>query len=767
MAWQRNRAWSGYALVAGTLLVGLFALGQGLPWYGRPVPGLLVDPDLAVSSLTFPTWEGSEQGLRFPDRVVSVEGQAVASGRREGVRHYDDAVSRAIEQGRGTLRLGVQSAGGEVRELDLRFTPIGPMMWWLYAGGMYLVGLLYLGAAALALTVRPEGRLARTFAKAAVLFALFLFTLFDYHTSRQLVVLFEAAFAMVPFAALALALRLPTDVSVLAARPHLERALDGSGAVLAACLVVAHLMGHSTLSLRSVVSVIFGLGLLLSALTFGIRFHRSRGNDRLIMRALFLAMVPGSVVVGVGALLVMLSISHAAAAFCVVPAFALIPLSSTLAFVRHDLWESRALLSRVTTRLVLTAGCAAFAAGLGGGLTALATSTDLTHSIMASSVGSATASLLVLVTLMQADRSLFRSRVAYKPTVEQLSEELTAVTRREQVSIAVENTVRRWLPTDSICFVTNHPQIPQQQAAGQGSPAGQIRIPARFQGKDIGSLRVGPKKGGALYSDQDMDLLRTIANLAAVALAHADRYEEVELRRKQQAQTWRTERAAVVETLAAEIAHEIRYPINFFRSLFKQNAVERVLNFEDIEIGCEEIERLSGLVADLQRVSRRPVVRQWIPVLDLVRKSETLLRDQLGERRFQLEVPEALRIRCDGDQVTQVLVNLMSNAADAGPSKGMGIRWQSLEQGGKIVVWDTGAGFECESAMLFVPFYTTKTTGTGLGLAIAHRIVRAHHWKIDVVRFVAKTSFTIQVPEKDIRFEKLAEGATAAMRNEG
>ncbi len=736
-------------MVGGTLLAGLIAFGQALSWYGRPVPGLLVDPDLAVSSLTFPSWEGSQQGLRFPDRVVGVEGQVLARGRAAGARQYDDGVSRALDQGRETLQLRLRSRG-EDREVELRFTPIGPLMWWLYAGGLYFVGLLYLGAASLALTVRPEGRLARAFAKVAVLFALFLFTLFDYHTSRQLVVLFEAAFAMIPFAAFALTLRLPTDVPLLANRPSLERLLYGVGALIAACLVVAHLLGYGTLGLRRIVSVLFGLGLLLSALTFGIRFYLSRGKDRLVMRALFLAMVPGSLVVGIGALLVMLSVSHGAAAFCVVPAFALIPLSSTLAFVRHDLWESRALLSRVATRLVITAACAALAACLGGGFTAVVTGTELNHAIMASALGSATASLLVLATLFYADRSFFLSRVAYKPTVEQLSEELTAVTRTEQVSSAVENTVRRWLPTDCISFVAfHHPGAPNAGAEPVPGPE-QLHIPARFQGVDIGSLRVGPKRGGALYSDQDMDLLRTIANLAAVALAHADRYEEVELRRREQAQTWRTERAAVVETLAAEIAHEIRYPINFFRSLFKQNSAEQVLNSEEIEIGCEEIERLSGLVADLQRVARRPVVRQWTPVLDLVRKSETLLRDQLGDRRFLLDIPESLRLRCDEDQVVQVLVNLMSNAADADPVASLGVRWQHLEPGGQVVVWDTGGGFECESAMLFVPLYTTKAAGTGLGLAIAHRIVRAHHWKIDVTRSGAMTSFAIQIPDTDI-----------------
>ncbi len=517
------------------------------------------------------------------------------------------------------------------------------------------------------------------------------------------------------------------------------------------------MVGQDTLALRGVVSVVFGAGFVLSAVLFGVQLRRARDNDKLVMRALFLSMVPVTAFVGGAALLVMLGVLRVSPAFFAVPTLALIPLSSMVAFVRHDLWGGRALLSRLIARVVLTLGGASLAAAVASGIAVLVMPVAMRHAAVSAVLGSALASAFVLGALVYADRRLFRSRVAYKPTVEQLSSELTAVTQREQVSSAVEGTVRRWLPAEAIEFVAY--ELPINQAeGGESGPdeRGHWSVPARFGGVCLGLLRVGPKHGGALYSDQDLDLLRTIANLAAVALAHADRYAEVEQRRKQQAETWKTERAAVVETLAAEIAHEIRYPINFFRSLLRRSAKEVVLTAEEIDIGLEEVERLAGLVTDLQRVAQRKLVPRWVPVLELVRRSETLLRDQLGGRHFRLAVPEALYVRCDADKVTQVIVNLMSNAIDASPGGEIGVTWEHGEEG-SLVVWDSGEGFSCDSATLFLPLFTTKATGTGLGLPIAHRLVRAHQWRIEVARTTGRTCFAVRIPHTSIRNDAEAE----------
>jgi signal transduction histidine kinase len=253
-----------------------------------------------------------------------------------------------------------------------------------------------------------------------------------------------------------------------------------------------------------------------------------------------------------------------------------------------------------------------------------------------------------------------------------------------------------------------------------------------------------------------VDLLRTIANQAALALTNAYGYAELELRRRQQAVAFRTEREALIETVAAEIAHEIRYPINFFRSIFQQRgpAAGR-LDDEEISIGCEEVERLERLVSGLKRVSARRLERRPVPLAELAVKAERLLRDQLGGRSLALDVAGAPAVTCDPDQVTQILANLIANALDAAGEQGeVGVRWAWEEEAaegedaraGSLVVWDTGAGFAGDASRLFAPWYTTKPRGTGLGLAITHRLVRAHGWTIDPERRDGRTCFVIAIP---------------------
>jgi signal transduction histidine kinase len=108
-------------------------------------------------------------------------------------------------------------------------------------------------------------------------------------------------------------------------------------------------------------------------------------------------------------------------------------------------------------------------------------------------------------------------------------------------------------------------------------------------------------------------------------------------------------------------------------------------------------------------------------------------------------------LRCDPDKLTQVLVNLMSNAMDAcGPNGRAGIAWRATSQGGELSVWDDGPGFVGDSSRLFAPWYTTKPRGTGLGLAITHRLVRAHGWSIAAARRESRTVFAITIRAEDI-----------------
>jgi len=81
----------------------------------------------------------------------------------------------------------------------------------------------------------------------------------------------------------------------------------------------------------------------------------------------------------------------------------------------------------------------------------------------------------------------------------------------------------------------------------------------------------------------------------------------------------------------------------------------------------------------------------------------------------------------DGDQLDQLLINLIRNASDAVTETGGGVRvtWRPLAGGVEVAVEDDGPGI-VDTANLFVPFYTTKPGGSGVGLALSRQIAEAH-----------------------------------------
>ena len=137
-------------------------------------------------------------------------------------------------------------------------------------------------------------------------------------------------------------------------------------------------------------------------------------------------------------------------------------------------------------------------------------------------------------------------------------------------------------------------------------------------------------------------------------------------------------------------------------------------------------ESLGRFMAAYSKIARLPVpklapmdVREW--VLRVV-KLETRVRLKVEEG------PEAV-ISGDGDQLEQLLINLVHNAADAvqetGGTGGATIGW--ARQDGFLNVWiaDDGPGIS-NPANLFVPFFTTKQGGTGIGLVLCRQIAEAH-----------------------------------------
>jgi signal transduction histidine kinase len=84
-------------------------------------------------------------------------------------------------------------------------------------------------------------------------------------------------------------------------------------------------------------------------------------------------------------------------------------------------------------------------------------------------------------------------------------------------------------------------------------------------------------------------------------------------------------------------------------------------------------------------------------------------------------------VHADRDQLDQLLINLLRNAADAALETGGGVRagWRANGSGVEVWVEDDGPGLP-ETANLFVPFFTTKRNGTGIGLVLSRQIAENH-----------------------------------------
>jgi len=228
----------------------------------------------------------------------------------------------------------------------------------------------------------------------------------------------------------------------------------------------------------------------------------------------------------------------------------------------------------------------------------------------------------------------------------------------------------------------------------------------------------------------------------------------------------RAERLAAIGELAAGLAHEIRNPLASLYGSIQLLQGELDLDASQqrlMKIILQESERLNGLISNfLQFASPRTLHKGRLALLPVVEEVLALFRKgpQMREEiRIAVDVPPELEVLADEKQMTQILWNLLLNAAQAMESGWIRIRAQeSTEAGGKpvsrIQVEDTGQGIPPENmGKIFDPFFTSRDEGTGLGLAVVYRIVENHGGRIHVESAVGKgTTFRIDLPlaESDV-----------------
>ena len=332
----------------------------------------------------------------------------------------------------------------------------------------------------------------------------------------------------------------------------------------------------------------------------------------------------------------------------------------------------------------------------------------------------------------------------------------------------------------------------------KGMPASSICWPLTIKARLIGALSINRVAGSAAFTQDDVERGATFVTVLALLVDNAgmrsgqqrriDRLstlnaEMLAINRElkaAQAQLLQSEKMASIGQLAAGVAHEINNPIGYVcanvnaLSAYVSDLLTLAVSGPaalakplDLDFLAEDLpdllretreglDRVTKIVSDLKDFSRVDTSDAWEPA-DLLAGLESTLNIVQNEVKYKASIERQLvalpAVSCRPSEINQVFMNLLVNAAQAIPERGV-IRLASGFDAQQVwvEVADTGQGMSAEVRQrIFEPFFTTKPVGqgTGLGLSLSYSIVQKHHGRIDVNSEPGRgTCFRITLPRQ-------------------
>lgn len=289
-------------------------------------------------------------------------------------------------------------------------------------------------------------------------------------------------------------------------------------------------------------------------------------------------------------------------------------------------------------------------------------------------------------------------------------------------------------------------------------------IPLSHRNTVVGALILGRKLSDEMLTQDDVDIILTLAKTLSVAIINARLFEQLSA---SQAQAAQREKMAVIGTLSAGINHEICNPLGIIRGqceMFLLNMRDGLYNDKDpkelLDRSCEimkivvrETDRASAITKKLSAFAK-PASGKLVPGVNVVEEIEEVLsmvehdlslENVVILRNFEKGLPE---ITADKKQVQEIFFNIIRNAFQSIVRNGrIEVSVFRSDGGVRIKVRDSGEGIKEDIiGKVFDPFFTTKEPGkgSGLGLFIVKQIVERNNGKISVKSvFGEGTEFTL------------------------
>ncbi len=239
--------------------------------------------------------------------------------------------------------------------------------------------------------------------------------------------------------------------------------------------------------------------------------------------------------------------------------------------------------------------------------------------------------------------------------------------------------------------------------------------------------------------------------------------ENITERKRLSDEILKTKTLSTLGAFAAELAHEIKNPLNAMnlqmllleREIQKMHKISGKSKEELLEIASivrNELNRLSEFVGECLHFSRTGELnKSRVDIREILEEIISLIMPQAQLNGIEIEldvVSELPKISVDKDKIKQAILNIFINGVEAMPDGGR-LLVSAKQNGHEILIscQDTGVGIPDEIRdKIFNLFYTTKDGGTGIGLSFAQNIINAHGGTIRLEPSSRGTRFTVAIP---------------------